>query len=1367
MSEDTEKRNFVFDLILTLLLVDLSMVFVLVPPFNQTPLRVVFALPLLLFLPGYALICTIFPKKSELSGIERFTLSIGLSIAITVFDGFAISVTPWRFRPMPIVFSLSAITTFFVLVATLVRLRISSNERYYFDFSTISEFIRSIREDKEPASDIEKALIIALIGSIIIASGMFIYAKLTFKEERFTALYILGKGGKAENYPTELYLLEPTPIIVGVENYEHALVNYTLQVKLGGYLLHEQRITLKHGEKWEDKVNVTPKHVGKRMKLEFLLYKENNPSVYRSVHLWVNSVVDYDNLKRLRKYMLSDLPAINNSDMELSSGWTFERNTGYFRGFFTKYHILLENSTLCGYIIDNQTGLPVPNARISISNHYGYERSASSDESGYYELKTIADHFWIRCSAKGYKPSGMIEVDVSDGQTVFLNISLDQVRPFNMTIEELASLNATIEKLSPEELPHIVSVLKGYVIDEITGLPVPNASVKVTNEYGFVQCTKTNESGYFEVKIISGKAVIEVRAKGYAANRTVYRVASAHELNILLPPLASTVRGYVYDSKTGKCIPNAYVTAYGKGFSSSTRTNESGYFEIKTISGGIVLEVSSRGYFRHSEKINASIGENNVSLVLDPIPPPAMVRGYVVYNGVGIPGVEVVVEGKERKSTVTGYGGYFELEVIPGNIQVYAVPKAYMKEDVRFEARSGQVVNLVIELDALPESTYQISFPSKTKLAKGQYGGISQEIVSEGGLAALSFKVSDSYRSNRSTSVFKQVLLNGIVVWEDNIAGDEDWQEIKVPIVLDKGVNKLTLRVYAKQGFNGPLNVWWDDVKLIPFSELIKDKTTYFKILNANGEEKNYPTRLYLGIPAEVIAVVENHEYEKASYTLEVRLGGVLLKKESFTLEHGEKWEKRINFTPSIIGSLLKLEFLLYKDGLDKPYRYFYLYVSSEIDYDRLEVLENFVVPISEIVNYDMESAGGWMYEGENFTARITNETSFSPTHSYEIGCLGHGYASIHQNFTVSASPANVVISFCVKDSYTFSRTGYLLKQVLLNDEVIWEDDVAGDEGWMCVKVPITLYSKANKLTLRVYGKSATPVEVWWDDVRVEPITNVLVKTTYFKILNANGEEKNYPTRLYLGIPAEVIAVVENHEYEKASYTLEVRLGGVLLKKESFTLEHGEKWEKRINFTPSIIGSLLKLEFLLYKDGLDKPYRYFYLYVSSEIDYRNLEAAKKYEPRPLPEVLNGGMESYGGWSFERKGTFVGSLSKEAASGNYSYSIKQVGRCKAGDYAAIHQLIRLRNPGVAFITFSAKDDYDEANATGLYKQVLIDGRVIWEDDIAGREGWQKVRIPVYFPGDCRIMLRVYAKDDVEDFGARVYWDDIYIKPLTGG
>ncbi len=117
------------DLWFVLLFAFLAYLCVLIPPLNQIyPLRIIFALPLLLFLPGYVLIAVLFPRREELSGIERFTLSIGLSIAIFVFDGFAISVTAWRFRPEPIILSLALITLILTLITSQAVPQLPNNQ---------------------------------------------------------------------------------------------------------------------------------------------------------------------------------------------------------------------------------------------------------------------------------------------------------------------------------------------------------------------------------------------------------------------------------------------------------------------------------------------------------------------------------------------------------------------------------------------------------------------------------------------------------------------------------------------------------------------------------------------------------------------------------------------------------------------------------------------------------------------------------------------------------------------------------------------------------------------------------------------------------------------------------------------------------------------------------------------------------------------------------------------------------------------------------------------------------------------------------------------------------------------------------------
>lgn len=57
--------------------------FVMVPPLNETPVRVVLGLLLVLFLPGYSLIAAMFPRGDDLDGIERIALRfLGLGIAV-------------------------------------------------------------------------------------------------------------------------------------------------------------------------------------------------------------------------------------------------------------------------------------------------------------------------------------------------------------------------------------------------------------------------------------------------------------------------------------------------------------------------------------------------------------------------------------------------------------------------------------------------------------------------------------------------------------------------------------------------------------------------------------------------------------------------------------------------------------------------------------------------------------------------------------------------------------------------------------------------------------------------------------------------------------------------------------------------------------------------------------------------------------------------------------------------------------------------------------------------------------------------------------------------------------------------------------
>ncbi|PKL59145.1 MAG: hypothetical protein CVV33_09340, partial [Methanomicrobiales archaeon HGW-Methanomicrobiales-4] len=95
----------------------LAIIFIYVPILNDTPVRVVFALPVVLFIPGYALIAALFPGNEEIDIIERVALSFGLSIAVVPLIGLGLNYTPFGIRLDPIVTSLAIFTIAMVMIA--------------------------------------------------------------------------------------------------------------------------------------------------------------------------------------------------------------------------------------------------------------------------------------------------------------------------------------------------------------------------------------------------------------------------------------------------------------------------------------------------------------------------------------------------------------------------------------------------------------------------------------------------------------------------------------------------------------------------------------------------------------------------------------------------------------------------------------------------------------------------------------------------------------------------------------------------------------------------------------------------------------------------------------------------------------------------------------------------------------------------------------------------------------------------------------------------------------------------------------------------------------------------------------------------
>ena len=277
------------DLGIITVLTILTLIFVLVPPLNETFIRIILGLVMVLFLPGYALIAALFIEKDDLDGIERIALSFGLSIAVVPLLGLGLNFTPFGIRLVPILITLTVFTTIMAVIAYLRRKNLPADKQFEVPFHEMYVSLRSELFTK-PESKVDKILTIVLVLSIIASVSMLVYVIVTPKQgEKFTEFYILGPEGMADNYPTNLSIREKGNLIVGIVNHEYENVDYTMKIVMGNKLLKEMQILIGHNETWEQNIDLTPPYTGSDLKLNFFLYKNSNfTEPYRSLHLWLN-----------------------------------------------------------------------------------------------------------------------------------------------------------------------------------------------------------------------------------------------------------------------------------------------------------------------------------------------------------------------------------------------------------------------------------------------------------------------------------------------------------------------------------------------------------------------------------------------------------------------------------------------------------------------------------------------------------------------------------------------------------------------------------------------------------------------------------------------------------------------------------------------------------------------------------------------------------------------------------------------------------------------------------------------------------------------------------------------------------------------
>lgn len=242
------------DLLALVLFSVLAAVGILVLGTTITPIRIALALPLVLLLPGYALISALFPEAPDEDGqglgtLERVALSIALSLAIVSMIAYAANFTPYGITLLPIGVAVIAWSVFFGLLGLLRRARVSPENRYGLGVGASIGAVPSLfrvrnrrrgerRRAFEPENRRHVLLNVALVFSLLVllAGGayMAIAAPSLPNDEPHTELYLLSENDDgnltATDLPTNLSAGETAPITVGIENHEGETQTYTTVV---------------------------------------------------------------------------------------------------------------------------------------------------------------------------------------------------------------------------------------------------------------------------------------------------------------------------------------------------------------------------------------------------------------------------------------------------------------------------------------------------------------------------------------------------------------------------------------------------------------------------------------------------------------------------------------------------------------------------------------------------------------------------------------------------------------------------------------------------------------------------------------------------------------------------------------------------------------------------------------------------------------------------------------------------------------------------------------------------------------------------------------------------------------------------------
>ncbi len=297
------------DLLAVLAATAVAAVLIALVDVSVVPIRVLVALPLLLFVPGYVFVAALYPgarpessdigESGALTALERATLSVAVSVAVVPTLLFVLNFTPFGITLVPLVVAIVAWTTLFSVVAFFRRRSVDPERRFsvsprvpylgaYFTATDGRSGTPEPFEARTPNQVLLNALVVvsAVLFVGVVAGALALGGP---ADDPSTEYYLVAEDDEGnatiEGLPDEMTAGESETLFVGIENHEGEPLTYETVVLFervddDGEVVERTELdrfetSVDDGEGELVEYDVTAPESGDDVRITFLLYRHS------------------------------------------------------------------------------------------------------------------------------------------------------------------------------------------------------------------------------------------------------------------------------------------------------------------------------------------------------------------------------------------------------------------------------------------------------------------------------------------------------------------------------------------------------------------------------------------------------------------------------------------------------------------------------------------------------------------------------------------------------------------------------------------------------------------------------------------------------------------------------------------------------------------------------------------------------------------------------------------------------------------------------------------------------------------------------------------------------------------------------------